>query len=94
MELGKLFSVSIFGESHGMGVGATVNGCPANLELKIEDIQKEADRRKPGQSDVASQRKEEDIVHIFSGIFEGKTTGIKSNLSFIIKMLIQANMNQ
>jgi len=56
MELGKLFSVSIFGESHGMGVGATVNGCPANLELKIEDIQKEADRKNLGK--VTWHRKE------------------------------------
>jgi len=80
--LGKLFTLSIFGESHGTGVGGIINGCPPNLEIKIEDIQKELDRRKPGQSSVTTQRKEDDLVHILSGIFEGKTTG--APIAFII----------
>lgn len=80
--LGKGFTLGIFGESHGTGVGGTINGCPPNLEIKIEDIQKELDRRKPGQSSVTTQRKEDDLVHILSGIFEGKTTG--APISFII----------
>jgi len=73
--IGKSFTLSIFGESHGTGVGGTVSGCPANLELKIEDIQKELDRRKPGQSSITTQRKEEDKVHIFSGVYDNITTG-------------------
>ena len=80
--LGKLFTLSIFGESHGIGVGGIINGCPPNLEIRLEDIQKELDRRKPGQSSVTSQRKEDDLVHVFSGIFEGRTTGMP--IAFII----------
>jgi chorismate synthase len=75
--LGKLFTLGIFGESHGTGVGGTINGCPSNLEIK-----KELDRRKPGQSSVTTQRKEDDLVQVLSGIFEGKTTGMP--IEFII----------
>lgn len=72
---GEVFSVTSFGASHGKAIGAVVDGCPANLELSSEDIQKELDKRKPGTSAVTTPRKEEDEVHILSGIFEGKTDG-------------------
>lgn len=72
---GQLFRITTFGESHGGGVGVVIDGCPPGLEINTEDIQKELDRRKPGQSSITSPRKEEDIVTIYSGIFEGKTTG-------------------
>lgn len=73
--IGKMFSVTSFGSSHGKAVGAVIDGCPANLELSTEDIQKELDKRKPGTSGVTTPRKEEDKVQILSGIFEGKTDG-------------------
>lgn len=72
---GTLFRVTTWGESHGKGIGVVVDGCPAGLPLTEEDIQKDLDRRKPGQSKFTTQRKESDTVHILSGIFEGKTTG-------------------
>ena len=73
--IGEKFQVTSFGASHGKAVGAVVDGCPANLELTQEDIQKELDKRKPGTSSVTTPRKEEDEVQILSGIFEGKTDG-------------------
>lgn len=73
--MGKIFTVSTWGESHGKAVGVVVDGCPAGLELSEEDIQIMLDRRKPGQSKYATNRKESDEVQILSGIFEGKTTG-------------------
>lgn len=72
---GKIFSVTTWGESHGDSVGVVVDGCPPGIPLKIEDIQKELDRRKPGQSEISTQRKEGDIASILSGIFEGLTLG-------------------
>jgi chorismate synthase len=72
---GNLFRVSTFGESHGRGVGGVIDGCPAGLKLDLEEIQKELDRRKPGQSKIVTQRKEGDVVEFYSGIFEGYTTG-------------------
>lgn len=72
---GKFFKVTTFGESHGLALGAIVDGCPAGLELNEKDLQKDLDRRKPGQSKYTSQRKEPDEVQILSGIFKGKTTG-------------------
>lgn len=72
---GDLFKVTTFGESHGKGVGVIVDGVPPGIELGEEDIQKELDRRKPGQSEITTQRKESDAIHILSGVFEGKTTG-------------------
>jgi len=72
---GKLFTVTTFGESHGPSIGAVVDGCPPGLELCEEDLQLDLDRRKPGQSRYTTQRKEEDVVKILSGVFEGKTTG-------------------
>lgn len=72
---GKLFRVTTWGESHGKGLGVVIDGCPAGLELDENDIQKYLNRRKPGQSKFATQRKEDDTVEILSGVFEGKTTG-------------------
>lgn len=72
---GNIFKLTTFGESHGKAVGGVVDGCPAGLEIDLEMIQKELDRRKPGQSKIVTQRKEGDEVEFFSGIFEGKSTG-------------------
>ena len=72
---GTLFRITTWGESHGPAVGVVIDGCPAGLLLDEADIQKELDRRRPGQSDITTQRKEEDRAEILSGVFEGKTTG-------------------
>jgi chorismate synthase len=72
---GQAFRVTTFGESHGLAVGVVVDGCPPGLELSVEDIQAELDRRRPGQSELSTPRKEEDRVEVLSGVFEGKTTG-------------------
>ena len=73
--IGNIFKVTTFGESHGLGLGAIVDGCPAGVEISEEYIQTFLDRRKPGQSKFATQRPEADRVKIMSGVFEGKTTG-------------------
>jgi chorismate synthase len=73
--LGKIFTVTSFGESHGPAIGCVVDGCPPGLVLSVEDIQKDLDRRKPGTSRHVTQRQESDTVEILSGVFEGKTTG-------------------
>lgn len=72
---GQLFRVTTFGESHGPAIGVVIDGIPPLLEINEADIQKELDRRRPGQSEITTQRKECDKVEILSGIFEGKTTG-------------------
>jgi len=72
---GQLFKVTTFGESHGGCVGCVIDGCPPGIEISEAEIQKEMDRRKPGQSAITSPRKEEDEIKILSGYFEGKTTG-------------------
>ncbi len=72
---GQIFKITTFGESHGGAVGVVIDGCPSNIEISEEEIQIELDRRRPGQSSVTTPRKETDQVHIFSGVFEGKTTG-------------------
>jgi chorismate synthase len=72
---GQLFRVTTFGESHGGGVGVVIDGCPPNIELSKAEIQSELDRRRPGQSKITTQRKEEDRCEILSGVFEGKTLG-------------------
>lgn len=72
---GELFRITTFGESHGKAIGVIIDGCPAGLDIDIAFIQNELDRRKPGQSAIVTQRKEEDTVEILSGVFEGKTTG-------------------
>jgi chorismate synthase len=77
---GNIFKVTTFGESHGHALGCIIDGCPPNLEIDESDIQIELDRRKPGQSDVTTQRKEDDTVQILSGVFEGKTLGTPISL--------------
>ena len=72
---GQLFRITTFGESHGGAVGVVVDGCPPGIEITEEEIQKELDRRKPGQSKITTPRKEADRIKILSGYFEGKTTG-------------------
>jgi len=72
---GKLFTVTTYGESHGLGLGAIIDGCPPGLSLTEEDLQLDLDRRKPGQSRFTTARREDDEVTIMSGVFEGKTTG-------------------
>ena len=72
---GQLFRVSTFGESHGPAVGVIVDGCPPRLAISAEDIQKELDRRRPGQSKIVTQRKESDTVEILSGVLDGLTLG-------------------
>jgi len=73
--IGKLFTVTSFGESHGAAIGCIVDGCPPGFELSEADIQPDLDRRKPGTSRHTTQRREDDVVEILSGVFEGKTTG-------------------
>ncbi len=72
---GQAFRFTTWGESHGPAIGVVVDGCPAGLALEESDLQNDLDRRRPGQSEVTTQRKEEDRAEIFSGVFEGKTTG-------------------
>jgi len=73
---GQLFRITTFGESHGGAVGVVVDGCPPGLKISEKDIQVELDLRKPGQSAITSPRRENDEVHILSGVFKGKTTGM------------------
>jgi chorismate synthase len=79
---GTLFKITTFGESHGDALGGIIDGCPAGIALDFEAIQFEMTRRKPGQSAIVTQRKEDDQVQFLSGIFEGKTTG--TSIGFII----------
>jgi len=80
---GKLFKITTFGESHGKAVGVIIDGCPSGLEINESDIQREVDKRKPGQSIIATERREEDKIEIMSGIFEGRTTG--TPIAIIVK---------
>ena len=77
---GQLFRVTTFGESHGLALGAIVDGCPPGMELSESDLQGDLDRRKPGTSRFTTQRREDDAVKILSGVFEGKTTGTSIGL--------------
>ena len=72
---GHLFRITTWGESHGGGVGVVIDGCPPRLALTPEEIQRDLDRRRPGQSRITTQRQEEDLVEILSGVFEGRTLG-------------------
>jgi chorismate synthase len=72
---GLLFKITTWGESHGKALGVVIDGCPPRMELSVEDIQKELDRRRPGFGAGSSSRKERDMVEILSGVFEGRTTG-------------------
>ena len=82
---GTIFRITTWGESHGRGVGVTVDGCPAGLPLNEADIQRYLDRRKPGQSKYATPRREDDAVEILSGVFEGRTTGTPISLAVFNK---------
>ena len=79
---GKIFKITTFGESHGEALGGIIDGCPAGIKIDFDAITKELQRRKPGQSSIVTQRKEEDAVQFLSGIFEGVTTG--TSIGFII----------
>ena len=81
--IGKLFTLTTFGESHGTALGGIIDGCPSNIKIDFDFIQNELDRRKPGQSKIVTQRKEADEIKFLSGIFEGKTTG--TSIGFIIE---------
>ncbi len=81
--IGKIFKLTTFGESHGKAIGGIIDGCPAGLKVDFDLIQAQLDKRKPGQSEITTQRKESDTVEFLSGIFEGKTTG--TPIGFIIK---------
>ena len=78
--IGKLFTVTTFGESHGLALGAIIDGCPPGLDISESDLQGDLDRRKPGTSRYTTQRREDDEVKILSGVFEGKTTGTSIGL--------------
>ncbi|HNW50389.1 MAG TPA: chorismate synthase [Prolixibacteraceae bacterium] len=80
---GNIFRITTFGESHGVGIGGVIDGCPAGLCIDMKKIQSELDRRKPGQSKITTQRKESDSVEFLSGIFDGKTTG--TPIGFLVK---------
>ena len=81
-KFGHLFTLTTFGESHGPALGGIIDGCPAGVSIDEDAIQADLDRRKPGQSKIVTQRKEPDRVEIFSGIFEGMTTG--TPIGFVI----------
>ncbi|MGB0977543.1 MAG: chorismate synthase [Prolixibacteraceae bacterium] len=81
--IGNLLRLTTYGESHGAAVGGILDGCPAGVEISLENIQAELDRRKPGQSHITTQRKESDTVELLSGVFEGKSTG--TPISFIVR---------
>ncbi len=80
---GRIFRLTTFGESHGLAIGGVIDGCPAGLEIDYKQVQRQLDRRKPGQSRLTTSRKEGDVVEFISGIFEGKTLG--TPIGFIIK---------
>ncbi|MGB7785341.1 MAG: chorismate synthase [Salinimicrobium sp.] len=80
---GTLFKLTTFGESHGEAIGGIIDGCPAGLEINLQQVEQEMARRKPGQSAIVTQRKEPDTVKFLSGIFEGKTTG--TPIGFVIE---------
>jgi chorismate synthase len=77
---GQLFKVTTYGESHGEAIGCIIDGCPPNLKIDLDYIQKDLDRRKPGKTRHTSQRRESDTVKVLSGVFEGKTTGTPISL--------------
>ena len=86
---GTLFKLTTFGESHGVAIGGIIDGCPPGITLDFEKINIEMQRRKPGQSSIVTQRKEEDEVQFLSGIFEGITTGtLVMQILFIKKNMV------
>ena len=85
--IGKIFTVTTFGESHGKALGCIIDGCPPGLSISEEEIQNDLDLRKPGTNKYTTQRKEPDKVEILSGVFEGKTTG--TPIGLLVKNLDQ-----
>ena len=81
-KFGQIFTLTTFGESHGPALGGVIDGCPAGVSINENLIQEDLDRRKPGQSKIVTQRKEPDRVEIYSGVFEGMTTG--TPIGFVI----------
>lgn len=81
--IGKIFRLMSFGESHGVAVGGVIEGCPAGIGLSVEEVQRELNRRRPGQSDLTTPRCEEDEVEFLSGIFDGKSTGMP--IGFLVR---------
>ena len=80
--IGKFFTFTSFGESHGKAIGGVIDGCPPGIEIDETFIQNELNRRRPGQSNISTPRQEEDKVEFLSGIFEGKSTG--APIAFVI----------
>lgn len=80
---GTIFRLTSYGESHGVGIGGVIDGCPSGIELDTEFVQSELNRRKPGQSKITTNREEQDLVEFYSGIFEGKTTG--TPIGFLVR---------
>ena len=80
---GKLYTISTYGESHGVAIGGVIDGCPSGIEMDIDFVQNELNRRRPGQSKITTHRDEADHVQFLSGIFEGKTTG--TPIGFMVK---------
>lgn len=80
---GKIFTLTTFGESHGPAIGGVIDGMPPGMEIDLERVQSELDRRRPGQSAITTSRNEADRVEILSGMFEGRTTG--TSIGFIIR---------
>src|SRR5210317_1725197 len=80
---GTLFKISTWGESHGGGVGVVIDGCPPRISITAEEIQRELDRRRPGQSEIVTPRKEADACEILSGVFDGQTLG--SPISIMVR---------
>src|SRR3989454_1502729 len=92
--LGKAFTVTCFGESHGPGVGATIDGCPAGLPLTINDVEQALDLRIPREIEIVSARREPDVVEIFSGVFQNRTTGAPITLNIRNKDTKSADYDQ
>ena len=84
---GKIFRFTTWGESHGPAIGCIVDGCPPNIPISEKEIQKDMDKRRPGQSKFTTQRKESDKVSILSGVFQGKTTGTPIPMIFLRTIL-------
>ena len=81
--IGKIFTLTTFGESHGPALGGIIDGCPAGLKINLKTVNNDLNRRRPGQSEIVTQRNEADSVEFLSGIFKDKTTG--TPIGFIIK---------
>ena len=86
MHMQKIFKLTTYGESHGEAIGGIIDGCPAGIIIDFEAIRTELQRRKPGQSSIVTQRKEEDEVQFLSGIFEGKITVSVKNKNQLEKL--------